>query len=797
MAREKQARGEHRDHAVSLDRSAVERDRPRAPTPGKSTLNVGGATFEPRWEVDFRIGRARDALAELAHANRAGDARRSTLAARDIVLHLDYAREAARIAADPARREALVALELEAKPLIHEAFIPSDGAMRAATRWSGDRSCIETEAARWVQLRSTGMFDRPADANAIAARGVANARDPLPFASTIQRAFGRHDVSSVRVAIGGPGANAARALGAAAYAAGDRVAFATTPDLHTAAHEAAHVIQQRAGVNLAGGIGRDGDEYERAADAVADAVVGGRSAEAILDVSGGGGSRYAVQRKPGEPKHALPGAMITVTLFDSSWRFVTKRVEPLVGDSPGDVLAGEIEGDTIRWAGGGEFDVELGDKIAKDHLSGGVALARWAKQVSGGKALYVKVEVNASIEASTKTSGESDVEAHMRSDENGTATGRKNARKKPSNGEASIGNAADTHKGNTAEAGHRGEGAIAAKHMHGQSTGAAAGSADHAANGGPNGRSDGNVATVGYFYDPDHAHRGTEDVAPDNADVDGMAGGEGNVGDHGVPDAGALALKVPVPRKVAAAVTLGIILSQVNVESLCDQLIKSTFKAGAETAAEELAAATSKEVQKFVDGETATFLKEDRAYVFGTANERAQIAVSARAEIDAEARRMISETLDHRIETYGRATVSDALHKGEFAADAIASDTDLATAAARTKAALPESTAVDTAAASEQASIAYEVAAAGGGGDEVFTQARQWSRGKQLSNLQDEELKLRSMESRVHEVKFDPGADGLTRRQADKFVEEWSKQVAIQQRKVDILSELIRRGGKR
>ncbi len=87
-------------------------------------------------------------------------------------------------------------------------------------------------------------------------------------------------------------------MGAAAYAQGDRIAFKSQPDLHTAAHEAAHVVQQRRGVQLQNGVGEAGDPYERAADAVADRVVAGESAEALLDgVSDGRSSATAVQRK--------------------------------------------------------------------------------------------------------------------------------------------------------------------------------------------------------------------------------------------------------------------------------------------------------------------------------------------------------------------------------------------------------------------------------------------------------------------------------------------------------------------
>jgi len=142
-------------------------------------------------------------------------------------------------------------------------------------------------------------------AHAAAREGVAGASSSLPHLARIQAAFGRHSVGHIQAAIGGPAAEASAAMGATAYAAGDRVAFAQDPDLHTAAHEAAHVVQQRAGVSLAGGVGASGDVYEQHADRVADLVVRGESAEAALDemVGGGGagGGGAAVQR------HDTPG----------------------------------------------------------------------------------------------------------------------------------------------------------------------------------------------------------------------------------------------------------------------------------------------------------------------------------------------------------------------------------------------------------------------------------------------------------------------------------------------------------
>jgi hypothetical protein len=126
----------------------------------------------------------------------------------------------------------------------------------------------------------------------------------LPHAGQIQQLFGRHDISNIQAHTDAPAAAGARAMGAEAYATGNHVAFAAQPDLHTAAHEAAHVVQQRAGVQLKGGVGAVGDPYERNADAVADRVVQGKSAEDLLPGPGGrAGVDAPVQKKDGKITH--------------------------------------------------------------------------------------------------------------------------------------------------------------------------------------------------------------------------------------------------------------------------------------------------------------------------------------------------------------------------------------------------------------------------------------------------------------------------------------------------------------
>jgi hypothetical protein len=141
---------------------------------------------------------------------------------------------------------------------------------------------------------------RGQDVHRIAASGVRGSSGPLPHLDRIRASFGRHDLTCVAAHTGAGAESAARDLGARAYAYGSQVAFGEAPNLHMVAHEAAHVVQQRGGVQLQDGVGQVGDRYELHADAVADAVVRRESAEPILDQMAGrstaGESGAAVQR---------------------------------------------------------------------------------------------------------------------------------------------------------------------------------------------------------------------------------------------------------------------------------------------------------------------------------------------------------------------------------------------------------------------------------------------------------------------------------------------------------------------
>jgi len=138
------------------------------------------------------------------------------------------------------------------------------------------------------------------DVQRIAARGVQRSGGDLPYVTEIQRSFGsEYDLSGVRAHVGGDAGEASKAIGAEAYVTGTDVAFADQPDLYTTAHEAAHVVQQRAGLALSGGVGQRGDRYEQHADAVANRVVRGLPAAPLLDQMASTGASHgqpAVQK---------------------------------------------------------------------------------------------------------------------------------------------------------------------------------------------------------------------------------------------------------------------------------------------------------------------------------------------------------------------------------------------------------------------------------------------------------------------------------------------------------------------
>jgi hypothetical protein len=167
-------------------------------------------------------------------------------------------------------------------------------------------------------IQALGGVVGKADVQRIADVGVKQARAPLPHAERIARAFGaNHNISGIRTAVGGAAAEASAAMGTTGgYANRERIAFARPPSLRVAAHEAAHIIQQRGGLGPAG-VGRSGDVHERHADAVAERVVRGQSASDLL-------ARYAGPMARTGPGEGVAGPSAAGSPAVQMWKVLSK-----------------------------------------------------------------------------------------------------------------------------------------------------------------------------------------------------------------------------------------------------------------------------------------------------------------------------------------------------------------------------------------------------------------------------------------------------------------------------------------
>jgi Domain of unknown function (DUF4157) len=131
--------------------------------------------------------------------------------------------------------------------------------------------------------RATQNDASPQAIQQAAAQGRGTPTTSLPHAHHLQQAFGHHSIHNIQAHLNPRARASAQAMQATAFASGEHIVFANTPDVHTVAHEAAHVVQQRAGVRLPTHVGTEEDRYEQQAEAVAKRVAAGRSAQDLLD----------------------------------------------------------------------------------------------------------------------------------------------------------------------------------------------------------------------------------------------------------------------------------------------------------------------------------------------------------------------------------------------------------------------------------------------------------------------------------------------------------------------------------
>jgi Domain of unknown function (DUF4157) len=286
--------------------------------------------------------------------------------------------------------------------LVRRAAAPAGGgaapALLALQGAAGNRA-----VQRWAQGGSAPSW--PARIHRAAQAGVTGPGERLPHYQAIQRSFGpAHDLSGVRAHVGGPAARANQAMHAAAFTAGEHVGFKAAPDLRLAAHEAAHVVQQRGGVSLSGGVGRAGDPYERHADMVAGRVVSGRPAHDLLAGSRAAG-QPAVQRCGGVIHEGCACAMEAGGAADEASAAVQRNGDGGLLEEAGSALGGAVS--TVTSAAG---TVVSGVESAAGTVVSGVesaagTVASVAGEVAGGvQSLYEQAR-NVAEDAWNKATG--------------------------------------------------------------------------------------------------------------------------------------------------------------------------------------------------------------------------------------------------------------------------------------------------------------------------------------------------------------------------------------------------------
>jgi hypothetical protein len=117
----------------------------------------------------------------------------------------------------------------------------------------------------------------------VASEGASGSGHTLPNFHVVQRSFGKHNISNIRAHTDTAATESMTVLGKGPYATGQNVVLGQSTDLYTVAHEAAHVIQQRSSLQLKDNVGQSNDPHEQHANAVANQVVRGKSAEGLLD----------------------------------------------------------------------------------------------------------------------------------------------------------------------------------------------------------------------------------------------------------------------------------------------------------------------------------------------------------------------------------------------------------------------------------------------------------------------------------------------------------------------------------
>ncbi len=117
-------------------------------------------------------------------------------------------------------------------------------------------------------------------------KALTNPSQSIPYLSRIQQSFGPgYDLRNIKSHSGTESQQVSHSLGTRAFTRGNHIVFGDRPNLHVAAHEAAHVFQQQAGLQFYSRAPGGKDVYEQNANAIADRVVNNQSAADLLPPS--------------------------------------------------------------------------------------------------------------------------------------------------------------------------------------------------------------------------------------------------------------------------------------------------------------------------------------------------------------------------------------------------------------------------------------------------------------------------------------------------------------------------------
>jgi hypothetical protein len=160
---------------------------------------------------------------------------------------------------------------------------PNRGAAALPTAAAPQRPAESQASTAEAALNARRTAGQARTLHALARTGLSAPAGPYPHSARIRAAFGAYAPAGLTAHMGPAARAAGRALSADAYILSGRAVFADRPSLHTAAHEAAHMVHQaHGGPALAHGVGHWRDPHERMADRIADRVAAGGTAEPLL-----------------------------------------------------------------------------------------------------------------------------------------------------------------------------------------------------------------------------------------------------------------------------------------------------------------------------------------------------------------------------------------------------------------------------------------------------------------------------------------------------------------------------------